>query len=165
MIRPLRTTRNKNISNEMEVAKGTELTQNAIKIAEEYKEKYLRSLADFENYKRQKTAEIEHIRKTANKDIILKIIPALDDCENAYTMSSDPTGIELIYKKIFGVLKEYGVEGFGLKGQPFDPEYHNAISLSYKGEVEKGFISEVFKTGYIMNGEIIRHADVIVEGK
>ena len=133
------------------------------KIAEEYKDKYLRTLADFENFKKKKNEEVERIRKTAAKEIILQLLPSLDDCETAYTMTDDPVGIELIYSKIFNVLKSYGVEGFGVVGEEFDADYHNAIQLSSDGKVANGCISEVFKTGYKLNGEIIRHADVIVE--
>lgn len=129
----------------------------------DYKDKYLQVLADFENYKRHKEKEIERIRKTANKELILRLLPALDDCKTAYAMSSDKNGLELIYRKISNVINEFGVSEYGYEGETFDPNLHNAISLSSGNIVGNGNISEVFKNGYIMNGEIIRHADVVVE--
>lgn len=129
----------------------------------DYKEKYLQALADFENYKRHKEKEIERIRKNANKELILRLLPALDDCKTAYALSSDKNGLELIYRKISNVINEFGVSEYGYEGETFDPNLHNAISLSNGNIVGNGNISEVFKNGYIMNGEIIRHADVVVE--
>ena len=129
----------------------------------DYKEKYLQALADFENYKRHKEKEIERIRKNANKELILRLLPALDDCKTAYALSSDKNGLELIYRKISNVINEFGVSEYGYEGETFDPNLHNAISLSNGNIVGNSNISEVFKNGYIMNGEIIRHADVVVE--
>ena len=129
----------------------------------DYKDKYLQALADFENYKRHKEIEIERIRKTANKELILRLLPALDDCKTAYAMSSDKKGLELIYRKISNVINEFGVSEYGYEGETFDPNLHNAISISSGRRVGNGNISDVFKNGYIMNGEIIRHADVVVE--
>ena len=95
--------------------------------------------------------------------MILRLLPALDDCKTAYALSSDKNGLELIYRKISNVINEFGVSEYGYEGETFDPNLHNAISLSNGNIVGNGNISEVFKNGYIMNGEIIRHADVVVE--
>lgn len=164
MIKPLgKTVTDSNFGNKHYALNENHTNSNNDTNVDDYKEKYLQLVADFENYKKQKMKEIERIRKTANKELILRLIPALDDCKTAYKMSSDKNGLKLIYKKISEVIEGFGVSEFAHKGETFDPNLHNAITLSTGKKVGSGNISEVFKSGYVMNGEIIRHADVVVE--
>lgn len=129
----------------------------------DYQDMYVRLLAEFDNYKKRKAKEIETIRNTAGKEIILSLITVIDDCEMAHKMGSDGEGIKLIYSKLFNVLKECGVEAYGSIGDEFNPDIHNAVSTSNSGDVSDNCISNIYKVGYKMNGEIIRHALVIVE--
>ena len=129
----------------------------------DYKDMYVRLLADFDNYKKRKLKEIDVVRNTAGRELILKLIPAIDDCENAYRIGHNNAGVQLIYTKILNVLKECGAEQYGEIGENFNPELHDAVSISNDGKVEENHISNVFKKGYRLNGEIIRHALVVVE--
>jgi len=129
----------------------------------DYQDMYVRLLAEFDNYKKRKAKEIETIRNTAGKEIILSLITVIDDCEMAHKMGSDGEGIKLIYSKLFNVLKKCGVEAYGSIGDEFNPDIHNAVSTSNSGDVPDNCISNIYKVGYKMNGEIIRYALVIVE--
>lgn len=139
----------------------------------DYKDLYLRSLADFENYKRRTNAEIKRIKNEATHEFIKDLLPIVDDIELGFLSSQFYTeefgkekdkGIEILYNEIKNLLNKYNIEQYGHVGDKFDSDLHEAVYLTKDNRVDKGCISEVVRPGYrTHDGKIIRYAKVNVE--
>lgn len=148
--------------------------ENSVELLEkklqEQKDKYLRLFADFDNYKKRTAKERLDLLNTAGKDIILSILPTLDDfdraiaaADNATDINSVKEGMELIKNKLFNTLKQRGLEPMDSQGKDFDAEQQEAITeIPAPTENMKGKVIDVIEKGYMMNGKIIRHAKVVV---
>lgn len=137
---------------------------------DEMQKKYLYLLSEFENYKRRTAKERLDLFKTASKDLIVALLPVMDDferglqaMETATDVGAVKTGVDLVYQKFKGVLLNKGLEPIDSAGQPFDTELHEAISQSPapSDEQKNTVIAEVEK-GYRLNEQVIRYAKVIV---
>lgn len=136
----------------------------------EQKEKYLRLFADFDNYKKRTAKERIELLNTAGKDIILSVIPVIDDferaiagAENAKDVDSVKEGMMLIKNKMFSVLQQRGLKQMESKGEEFDAERHEAITeIPAPSEDMKGKVIDEVEKGYTMNDKIIRYAKVVV---
>lgn len=134
------------------------------------KDKYLRLLADFDNFKKRSAKEWVEKNKEAGKDVIVPLLAVLDDCERAMkTMKSADNvesireGSELIFGKLKKTLEQKGLEPMESIGQPFDPERHDAITeIAVQKDSDKGKVIDEIERGYLLNGKIIRHAKVVV---
>jgi molecular chaperone GrpE len=135
------------------------------KKARELEEKILRLRADFENYKKRAEKENSALRESSKADMLNKLLPIVDEFEIAIThmnVSTDKEfkhGMEIIYSKLTELLKREGVVEMKSLGERFDPYKHDAIR---QGEGEEGKIIEVVQKGYLLNGNILRHAKVVV---
>ena len=134
----------------------------------EYKElydKYLRLLAEFENYKKRTQKEKEDIYSLAKADVVTNMLPVLDNFDRAEKVIEDPTvaeGVKLIHKQFDEFLTKIGVEEIPAEGLEFDPNLHSAVfHEDVEGEPENT-ISEVFQKGYRIGERVIRHAMVKV---
>ncbi len=132
-------------------------------------DKYVRLYAEFETFRRRASEERLALEKTAAADTIKGLLPVLDDCERAMKMletSSDEAakeGTALIYNKLMDYLKGCGLTEIEAKGQPFDTDFHEALTqVPAPSEDLKGKVIDVYQTGYMLNGKIIRYAKVIV---
>ena len=136
----------------------------------EQKEKYLRLFADFDNYKKRTAKERLDLLNTAGRDIILSVIPVIDDFERAIAVAEKATevdsvkeGMELIKNKMFNVLQQRGINVMESVGEPFDAERHEAITeIPAPSEEMKGKVIDEVEKGYTMNNKIIRYAKVVV---
>ena len=135
------------------------------------KDKYLRMFADFDNAKRRHAREKQEWFSTAGKDVILDILPVVDDFERAMQMESseanadeklESEGVQLIYQKLAGVLKKRGIEAIDAYGMTFDDALHEALTEIPADPEMKGKVVDVVEKGYTMNGKLIRHAKVVV---
>lgn len=136
---------------------------------EELKDKYMRLFAEFDNYKRRSVREKLDYMKTAAQDTLSALLPVLDDFdrakkfaqkENGSTLSE---GVELVYQKLYNILRQKGLEAMDSDGSVFDPELHEAITeIPAPTEDLKGKIVDVIEKGYKLNDKIIRHAKVVV---
>lgn len=133
------------------------------------KEDYLRLMADFENVRKNAAQERLDLIKSAASDVIMGLLPVLDDCEQAMKMlenSADEAakeGTAMIYNKLMAYLKSKGLERIESLGKPFDTDEHEALTqLPAPTEDMKGKVIEVFQQGYRLNGKIIRFAKVVV---
>jgi len=131
---------------------------------EELKDKYLRLLAEFDNFKKRQ-AKLQQESFEAFGDIIFcGILEILDNFERALASGSDHEGfrkgVELIYKQLKDLLSSYGVEEMSCKGKPFDPLEHEAISTV--ASEDEGKIVEVLQKGYKRRGRVIRPSRVVV---
>lgn len=136
----------------------------------EVNEKYTRLYAEFDNFRKRTAREKVDWIKSAGEEMILKILPVLDDIERAMVHEkniNDPEtlkkGLEIIQNKFKNILSGKGVEAMEAKGQPFNPDLHDAItSIAAATEDLKGKVIEEVEKGYLMNGKVIRHAKVVV---
>jgi molecular chaperone GrpE len=136
--------------------------------ANEFKDKWLRSVAEFENYRKRSAKEWELLKQQSKTEVILEVLNSLDDFERAFAVVGDQAdsefvrGIRLIYNNLLQVLQKFGVVEIDALHQPFDPNRHMAIGQVETTEVASGHVVEVAEKGYAINGVVIRPARVIV---
>jgi molecular chaperone GrpE len=136
--------------------------------ARELKDKWLRSAAEFENYRKRTAKEWELLKQQSRTEVILEVLNSLDDFERAFAVvepgdeSDFVTGIRLIHGNLVRVLEKMGVIEVDALRQPFDPTSHMAIGQIETTEVPSGHVAQVITKGYILNGTVIRPAHVIV---
>ncbi|HKY54753.1 MAG TPA: nucleotide exchange factor GrpE [Anaerolineales bacterium] len=134
--------------------------------ASEYKDSWMRSQAEFQNYKKRLDRDNELMYTSMKGDIIKRVLPALDDLERA--LQNRPAddawanGIELITRKLQNILNSEGVKRIEAQGTPFDPNYHEAISHEHHEDFESGQVIEVVQNGYMLGERVIRPALVRV---
>ncbi len=142
--------------------KITELESNL----ERQKDKNIRLLAEFDNYKRRTRDEKIHLIRYSGEEIILSLLPALDDIQRTVDNAENTDeksikeAINLVHVKLGKILKEKNIEIFDTVGEVFDPELHEAL-MSEPGE-EDDIIVKEFESGYKYHDRIIRHAKVVV---
>jgi molecular chaperone GrpE len=136
---------------------------------QEQKDKYLRLLAEFDNYKRRSARERVELSQTAGKEIIVSLLDVLDDCDRAEKQlqqeksTRDLSGVLLVFNKLRTVLQNRGLKAMESLHSEFDVEKHEAISEvpAPSPELQGKVVAEVMK-GYYLNDKIIRFAKVIV---
>ncbi len=135
---------------------------------QELRDKYLRTAAEFENYRRRSNEEKADWIKNATQKLVLEICDVQDNFERAiitgkekHTYESLMTGIELIFKQLEAVMKKEGVEKIEALGEEFDPMYHEALA-QIPSEHEKNKVAAIIQNGYKMNNKIIRPVRVAV---
>lgn len=124
---------------------------------------YLRALAEVENTKKRVAREREEYLKFANVNIVKKILPLIDDLNRAIEMarlSADvealAKGVEMVANQLGEVLKGEGVTAIESVGKPFDPQYHEALTVQASDEHPENTVIEQFQTGYVMHDRVIR---------
>jgi len=137
--------------------------------AQEYLEGWQRARAEFANYKKRVTRDHEESRMRIAAETLTKYLGVMDDLERALKERPEDgeaeawaEGIELIYKKMYGVLDMEGVEIIEADGEHFDPTLHEAISHDESEDHEEGEVIEVVQPGYRMGDRILRPAMVRV---
>ena len=136
--------------------------------AEQWKDKYIRLVAEFENYKKRTLKEKSELILNGSEKTVAAILPILDDFERATAdKTEDPQaikeGYELIYKKFLKALETLGVHKIKTDDADFDVDYHEAIAMvPGMGDDKKGKVIDCVQTGYTLNDKVIRHAKVAV---
>ena len=134
----------------------------------EFKDKWLRSAAEFENYRKRTAKEWELLKQQSRTEVILEVLNSLDDFERAFAVvapGSDDDfvkGVRLIYNNLLQVLQKMGVTEVDALHQPFDPNRHMAIGQIETDKVASNHVAQVITKGYSYNGSVIRPAHVIV---
>ena len=136
----------------------------------ELQDKYLRQVAEFDNYRKRTMKEKAELILNGGEKSISSILPVIDDFERAIkTMETAKDvkavkeGVELIYNKFMAVMAQNGVKVIETKDQPLDTDYHEAIAvIPAPSEEQKGKILDCVQTGYTLNDKVIRHAKVVV---
>lgn len=151
------TPENEEINKLNEIIKGLEAEKA------ETNDKYLRTLAEYDNFRKRTVKERELIYQEAYMDAVKGIIPVVDNIERALEFASDENdkkGLELIVASVHGELEKMGVKEIETKN--FDPNLHNAVMHIDDESYGEGEIIEVFQKGYIYGDRIIRYAMVKV---
>ena len=133
-------------------------------------DKYLRQVAEFDNYRKRTIKEKAELIKNGGERAIESILPVLDDFERAManmakneSAAEIMTGIKLIYNKFVGILKQNGLQKIETEGADFNTDFHEAIAMIPAPTEElKGKVLDCVQTGYTLNDKVIRHAKVAV---
>lgn len=136
--------------------------------ADDGNEKYVRLMAEFQNYKKRVAKEKNDIREYATEKLVMELLPVLDNFERALAASAedDPAGyakgMELIFTQMVTELQKSGLTEVEAEGQDFDPTKHNAVMTEENEELESGKVSKVLQKGYALNDKVIRPSMVAV---
>lgn len=125
---------------------------------EEYKSKYLRALADYQNLEKRTHAEKEETRQFAAKRVLERLLPVLDTLEKAKDHLKDP-GLDLVHKELIAVLQEHGVEKIHVVNKPFDPHEMECVEVVHGKD---NHVVEELLPGYRLYGKVLRVAQVKV---
>ena len=147
-----------------------ELQASAAK-ADEYKDNWIRTAADLENFKKRAARERIEAAQFANASLLQKLIPILDNFEMAQTaaqtaqgdkLASLQSGIAMIQQQLKSALLETGLEEIDAAGKLFDPTLHEAVSQQETSEVPEGHVVQQLRKGYKLRERLLRPATVIV---
>ena len=142
-----------------------ETTEETVDIEKELNDKYLRLMAEFDNYKKRTVKEKTQIYTTAAAEVVEAILPVLDNLERAVADKDNVSydGIVLIHRQFNEILEKLGVSYIETVGKELDPELHNAVMHVDDDTVEgESIIVEEFAKGYTYKDKVIRHSTVKV---
>ena len=155
--------------NEAETDSEKDPLDTALDVILKLKDQLLRTVAEFENYKKRTLKEKAELILNGGEKTVAAILPVLDDFERALadTHTDDPQaikdGMELIFKKFTKTLEGLGVHKIETDGQDFNVDFHEAVAMvPGMGDDKKGKVIDCVQTGYTLNDKVIRHAKVAV---
>lgn len=158
-----------NQSAETEVETTPDENEEQVDPVQAEREKYLRLYSEFENFRRRTTKERLEWMQNASKDLMVELLPVVDDMERALKSMQQAgegkaaEGMELIYKKLYGTLEKKGLKPMNAQGEAFDPEIHEAVTqFDAPTEDMKGKVIDELEKGYFLNDKVIRFAKVVV---
>lgn len=136
----------------------------------ELNDKYLRLYSEFDNFRRRTAKERLDLYKNAGQEILSELLPVLDDFDRALlAMTEDADikaiseGVKLVHQKFKATLENKGLKHFEAVGEPFDPDFHEAITkIPAPKKKLKGKVVDVIEQGYMLNDKVIRYAKVVV---
>lgn len=138
-------------------------------LADDYQQRSLRTQADFDNFRKRTQKEKEDFAKYASSKLITELLPIIDNFERAISAAGDiadndsfAKGVGMIFRQLEGVLKAEGLEPMEAVGQPFNPEFHQAIMQVESDEHEEGIVVEEVQKGYMLKDRVLRPAMVKV---
>ena len=136
-------------------------------VGPDWKDLYARTLADFENFRKRTDRDREDLVKLAAKDIIKDLLATADNLALALDKAQDKEepfvkGVQLVYDSFIKVLADHGATPIDSVGEPFDTSFHEALTQQPSDTVPEGHIITEFKRGWLLNGKLLRAAQVIV---
>ncbi|MBQ0041429.1 MAG: nucleotide exchange factor GrpE [Clostridiales bacterium] len=145
----------------------SEESQGSDEAQESESEKYIRLLAEFQNFKKRAAKEKTDIHAYANEKLMSELLPVLDNFERALETKTEEVesyakGMELIFTQMKTALENHGLKEIVALGENFDPNKHSAVMTEESDEYESGKVSKVLQKGYELNGRVIRPAMVAV---
>jgi molecular chaperone GrpE len=152
-----------------EASDGGGAAKRLQELAEEAQARTLRVQADFDNFRRRTQKEKEELAQYATSKLVTELLPVLDNFERALVTAPGNAeseaftkGINMIFRQLEGVLKSEGLAAMETVGQPFNPEYHQAIMQVESEEHEEGIVTEEVQKGYLLKDKVLRPAMVKV---
>ena len=135
----------------------------------EKSDRVLRLQADFENFRRRTAKEKEELAAVITQNMLSDLLPLLDNFERALAVEQMDVeafqkGVEMIHTQLREVMQKHGLEAIKAEGQPFDPNFHQAVMRVKDADAEDGTITQVLQKGYQAKGRVIRPAMVQVAG-
>ena len=135
----------------------------------DYRDKLIRKAAEFENYRKRTSEEFVRLIDTANEDLLLTLLPVLDDLErfrknyNQDMKSEDlKKGIDMIFEKFESALKNFGLAEIDAVNTEFNPDFHDALMMMEKEGTGSNIVIDQHQKGYKLKDKVIRHAKVVV---
>ena len=133
----------------------------------DWKDMYARMLADFDNYRKRVSRDREELVKFAASETVKDMLVTADNLALALGQAKDPEdpfvkGVQLAYESFLKALKDHGAESFESVGEELDPNRHEAIATLPSDSIEEGKISTEVKKGWMLNGRLLRAAQVVV---
>jgi molecular chaperone GrpE len=135
---------------------------------ERLRDRYLRCVAELDNYRKRTEKERIQLIQSANAELIKQLLPIVDDFERSLKVPAQGDsagfrdGVELIHQKLNTLLRAQGVETMETIGQPFDVERHDALLHVENSDFPQGTVAEEVEKGYMLNQQVLRHAKVLV---
>lgn len=145
-----------------------EQLEAAKKEVEQYKDKYLRAVAEFDNYRKRTLKEKAELLLNGSEKAVCAFLPILDDFERAIADKTEDVnaikeGVQIIFNKFNKTLESLGVRKIETEGKDFDVDFHEAVAMvPGMGDDKKGKVIDCVQTGYQLNDKVIRHAKVAV---
>jgi molecular chaperone GrpE len=141
--------------------------------AAEARDKYLRTVADFDNYRKRMQRDTADFRRYANEQMGRELLGVADHLALAIKHASDAgeanqvllQGVEMVYKQLRDVLEKFGIAQFAANGEPFDPSKHDAVMQEVADAVPENTVVQVLQEGYLYHDKVLRHAKVSVSKK
>ena len=134
--------------------------------AAQWKDKYMRTMADFDNFRKRTARDREDLFKQAASDVIKDILPTVDNLELALSKAQkdDPftKGVQMVYDGLVKMLEGHGAKRLDALGEVLDPNFHQAIATLPSEDVKEGCIMTEVKKGWLLNGKLLRAAQVVV---
>ena len=140
--------------------------------AEEFEEannKYLRLVAEFDNFRRRTAKENLDLIESANHGLLGKLCEVTENFERAYSQTEETVkfddyknGVRLIQEQLWTILKSFGLDTIDPQNEAFDPNFHEALMQQPSEEVEENTVLNVFQKGFKIKNKVIQHAKVIV---
>ena len=137
---------------------------------DELNDKFLRLYSEFDNYRRRTSKEKLELSKTASEEVILDLLPVLDDFERALKAAEEvkdcgavKEGMQLIYSKLNGILTKKGLTPIEAHGKEFDTDFHEAITyIPSPSDKLKGKVVDEIEKGYMLHDKVIRFTKVVI---
>lgn len=138
-------------------------------VIEELNDKYLRTMAEFDNFRKRTEKEKSAMYEIGAKDIVEKILPVIDNFERGFATLTDEEkatpfadGMDKVYKQFVKALEDAGVKAIEAVGQEFNPDYHNAVMHIDDENFGENVVAEEFQKGYMYRDYVVRHSMVKV---
>ncbi|MBM7565621.1 molecular chaperone GrpE [Paenibacillus sacheonensis] len=159
---------------EVDITEGAEEDDRIaelMKLADENQQRYLRAQADFDNFRRRTAKEREELAQYASMKLLGQLLPVVDNFGRAIEAAkaggdgeSFSKGVDMIFRQLEGVLDAEGLKPMDVVGQPFNPEFHQAIMQVESDEYEEGIVVEEVQKGFMLKDKVLRPAMVKVSG-
>ncbi len=165
--------KSKNAKKDKPAKKAEAAAKPSIKELEELlaseKDRVLRLSAEFENYKKRKQRELDDFKKFANETVFKQLLTVVDNLERAIDSAEDNSneegllsGVKLTHKEILKLFETFNVKEVKADDQPFDPNFHQAVTQEETDEVPENTVTNVLQKGYMLHDRLIRAAMVVV---
>jgi molecular chaperone GrpE len=164
-------TKTKINSNKKKDVKAIDVTDITEQLASE-KDRVLRLSAEFENYKKRKQRESDEFKKFANETVFRQLLSVVDNLERAIDSTKNNSedegllgGVKLTFKEILKLFETFNVKVVEAENQPFNPNFHQAVTQEETDEVPENHVTKVLQKGYLLHDRLIRPAMVVVSKK
>ena len=134
----------------------------------DWKDRYARTMADFDNFRKRTARDREDLVKFAASDVLKDILPTVDNLARALDEAKDKAddpfvaGVKLVYDGLIKALADHGATPLDSAGEPFDANFHEALAQLPSEDVEEGHVMSEVKRGWLLNGKLLRAAQVVV---
>ena len=134
----------------------------------DWKDRYARAMADFDNFRKRTTRDREDLVKFAASDVLKDVLPTVDNLARALDEAKDKAedpfvkGVKLVYDGLLKTLADHGATPLDAIGEPFDANFHEALAQLPSEDVEEGHVMSEVKRGWMLHGKLLRAAQVVV---